>query len=114
VAGGVEYLLAAQADDGGFSYLSGDPIDSNSTALSIQALIAAGADDAAIGAAMTALMAFQNENGSFSWMLDPRDENLFSTVEAIPALAGLAMSFSVTDAGGTPVAATPIAGLLAA
>jgi prenyltransferase beta subunit len=113
VAGGVQYLLAAQDADGGFPYQPGGDVDANSTALSVQALIASGiADQAAIDNGIAALIAFQNENGSFSWLLDPRDENLFSTLQAVPALAGLALPYTsdaVTDAtpAATPVAATP-------
>ena len=66
---------------------------------------------------MAALLEFQNDNGSFTWLLDPRDDNMFATLQAMPALAGLVMPIVSFDAG-TPVAATPepspVAMLLAA
>jgi hypothetical protein len=45
-------------------------------------------------------MAFQNESGSFSYVLDPKDENLFATVQAIPALA--AQPFPIMPKVQTP------------
>jgi hypothetical protein len=93
----VSYLFALQEETGAFSYQSGNPADSNSTALVAQALIGAhGEDDPEAQAAIDALLTFQNPNGSLSWMLDPRDENIFSTVQALPALAGRA--FPILDA----------------
>jgi len=107
VARGIAYLLSTQAAEGGFPYQPGGPIDANSTALSLQALIAAdGVDDALIDSAQAALSGFQNENGSFSWMFDPRDENMFATLQAIPAAAGLAMPIKFVGVA-RPVAATP-------
>jgi hypothetical protein len=52
---------------------------------------------------------FQNENGSFSWLLDPRDENVFSTVEAIPALAAVAVLVAAPTPGAEGVPASPVA-----
>lgn len=92
VAEGVAYLRSAQARTGGFAYQPGDPLvpDANSTALAVQALIAVGEDPASAGAneALGALTAFQEESGGFRYNDETPGENLFATVQAIPALAG--------------------------
>ena len=56
----------------------------------VQALIAAGEDPASAewGNASAALASFQNGSGAFRYMRDMPDDNLFATVQAIPALAG--------------------------
>jgi prenyltransferase beta subunit len=108
VTRGIDYLLSTAAPEGGFPYQPGGPIDANSTSLSTQALIAAGrADDAVVDSALQALVELQNESGSFSWIDDPRDENMFATLQAIPALAGQALP--VLPMQSAIPAATPIA-----
>ena len=103
---GLEYL-AGVARPEGFSFQPGPGAiaDANSTALVVQALIAAGEDPAGQewqnGAG--ALLAFQNESGAFSYQLDPRDENLYATVQAIPAIADHPFPVSVSGES-TPVA----------
>ena len=103
---GVEYL-AASALPNGFAFQTGPGAlaDANSTALVVQGLIAAGEDPTAQQWQNVAglLLAFQNESGSFSYQLDPRDENLFATVQAIPAIAGLALPYNMAS-GATAVA----------
>ncbi len=93
IAAAIDWLFSLQAEDGGVPYLPDDPSDSNSTALAAQALMAAGrgTDDPDVSALLETLAAFQNDNGSISWLIDPRDENIFSTVNAIPAMAGVAL-----------------------
>jgi hypothetical protein len=98
----LDYLHSAAVDGAGYAYQPGGPADSNSTALVAQAMIAAGAVDEGAGA-IDALIAFQNDDGSYSWMLEPRDENIFSTVQAIPALADLVSPLSATPQA-SPVA----------
>lgn len=110
VAAAVAYLKAAQLPGGGFPYSPGNAAaaDANSTALVIQALIAAGEDPAAPewNDAAAALLSFQNEGGAFRYMDDPADENLYATVQAIPAAAGLTLP--VVSASGPN--ASPVAG----
>ena len=87
---GIEYLQRSQLANGfPFQPGPGAAADANSTGIVIQALVAAGEDPAAQEwqNVSGSLMAFQNESGSFSYLLDPKDENLFATVQAIPALA---------------------------
>ncbi|CAN5554500.1 prenyltransferase/squalene oxidase repeat-containing protein [soil metagenome] len=103
------YLISAQTEGGGFPYQHDGPEDSNSTALAVQALIALDFDSThdPLRRAVEALSVFQNANGSFSWMLDERDENMFSTVQALPALVDASAIAAMYDAG-LPMAATPI------
>jgi hypothetical protein len=115
VAEGIAYLRSAQARSGGFAYQPGDPLvpDANSTALAVQALIAAGEDpaDAAANGALGALTAFQEESGGFRYNDETPGENLFATVQAIPALAGQPLPIlpeGTIGASGTP-AASPAA-----
>ena len=89
-ASAVEALLAQQSEDGGWEWQAGFGADTNTTALAIQALIAAGqpADADAIVAALAFLKRAQNETGGFVY--DPKtpeygaDAN--STAYAIQAL----------------------------
>lgn len=94
----LEYLSESALPQGfPFQRVAGAMADANSTALVVQALIAAGEDPASQEwqNVAGALLAFQNESGSFSYLLDPRDDNLFATVQALPAIAGLALPFYV-------------------
>lgn len=101
----VDYLLATQNDDGGFPYQPGAESDANSTSLGLQALIAL--NDAvhsdARGKAEAALLKMQNASGAFFYMASMPDDNAFATVQAIPALAGVAFPIPVA----TLVLATP-------
>lgn len=109
----LSYLGMAQAPGGGFAYQPAEPLvpDANSTALAIQALIATGADSSASEStanAMAALLDFQNPSGGFQYTAESPDDNLFATVQAIPALAGRAAPVVAADRGATPVA-SPLA-----
>lgn len=93
---GLAYLRSLIAPEtGGFGYQEDFPLvaDANSTGIAIQALIAAGEDPAseAWGNPQGALSAFQNESGAFRYQDDFPDDNLYATVQAIPALAGAAL-----------------------
>jgi hypothetical protein len=100
---GIEYLQRSQLANG-FSFQPGpgSTPDANSTALVVQALFAAGEDPAAQEwqNVYGALLAFQTPSGAFSYQLDPLQDNLFATVQVIPALARL--PFPVQPAA-TPV-----------
>lgn len=80
-------------DNTGFAYGPGDPLlaDANSTALVVQALIAAGEDPTSPdwGASAQALVAFQAADGGLRFMATDEDANLLATVQGIPALAGM-------------------------
>jgi hypothetical protein len=127
VAGAMDYYRSIQNDDGGWPYQNpsdfGTDTDANSTAVTIQALTAAGFDPASAewskdGASpMTALEAFQNPSGAFAWQAAMPDDNLLATIQALPAIAGKAFPFATMDVGeataGAPatVPATGGAGL---
>ncbi|MGD9711842.1 MAG: hypothetical protein AB7V46_07235 [Thermomicrobiales bacterium] len=112
IASAAEWLASLRTAEG-FPYQPEGPSDANSTALSLQALVLY--PGFKTEEALAVLSAFQNDNGSFSWMLDPRDENIFSTVQAIPSLVALSVIDGQTtaDPGATP-AGTPAAMLRAA
>lgn len=101
----IAYLVGSSNDDGGYPYQPGAETDANSTALVLQALIAvanpdlAGAQDAALAA----LLGLQNESGAFGYMASTPDDNQFATVQAIPAVVGVAFPLPVM----APVLATP-------
>lgn len=92
VAAALQYLASVQADSGGFPYQPGESVeaDANSTALAVQAIIAVGQDPAsdAWRNAAGALARFQNPSGAFRYADDQPDDNLFATVQALPAIAG--------------------------
>lgn len=71
-AGAVEALKAQQQEDGGWEWQAGFGTDTNTTALAIQALIAAGepADSPAIAQALAFLAGAQQENAGFVY--DPK------------------------------------------
>mgnify|MGYP001405691819 CR=1 FL=1 len=69
--------------------------DANSTALVLQAVIAAGSENTAT--LENALVTFQAPSGAFFYQAQDQTANLFSTVQAIPALAGLALPVLPAD-----------------
>jgi hypothetical protein len=110
VATALTYYKVTQNADGGWPYQSpsdfGTDTDSNSTAVTIQAIIAAGQDPA--GADWTSadrltpaavLDALQNASGAWAWQAAMPDDNLLSTVQAVPAAAGKAFPFASMDVG---------------
>jgi LPXTG-motif cell wall-anchored protein len=92
----IAYYKAQQNGDGGFPYSQssqfGNASDANSTALSIQALIAAGEnpDNWAREGKTPAqrLAAFQNASGAFRFQDSQPDDNALATYQAVPALLG--------------------------
>lgn len=111
----IEYLRSAQAEEGGFPYQPGGAPDANSTALAVQAIIAVGDNPASEDwrNAAAALANFQNESGAFRFQHEMPDDNLLSTLQALPALAGQAFPVvaggSASDGTGA-VGATPVGG----
>jgi prenyltransferase beta subunit len=102
---GIAYLAGSANDDGGYPYQPGAESDANSTALVRQAFIAADDPDLADAQAqaLTALLDMQNESGAFFYMASTPDDNQFATVQAIPAVVGVAFPLPVA----MPVLATP-------
>jgi prenyltransferase beta subunit len=110
VARGLDYLKSTQVETGAFPYQPGSAPngDANSTAFVVQAIIAVGQDPASTdwNNAAAALATFQNPSGAFQYTDDQPDDNLFATLQAIPAIAGQAYPIAgVADVD----AATPIA-----
>jgi hypothetical protein len=101
------YLRSQQNADGGFPYAQsssfGAATDANSTALSLQALLALGGEQQAIDAATAALLKLQNPDGSFSYQASQPGANDLATAQAIPALFG--KPFPIVRASLPPVSA---------
>ena len=104
------YYKGIQNEDGGWPYQNpsdfGTATDANSTAMTIQAILAAGQDPAgtdwaAAGGAtpLSALESLQNESGAFAWQAAMPDDNLLATVQALPAVAGKAFPYATMDVG---------------
>ncbi len=110
VVNALSYYKSIQNADGGWPYQNpseyGTATDANSTAVTIQALLAAKEDPEAAKWAgssgngpIAALEALQNPSGAFAWKADTPDDNLLATVQALPALAGKA--FPLTPQAGS-------------
>lgn len=98
VSSGMDYLAMTVTEEGAAFNAEPDSVpDANSTALVMQAHIAVGEDGSAL---QESLAGFQNANGAFFYNAEDTTDNLFSTVQAIPALAGVAL----------PVSAAPVPG----
>lgn len=92
VTSGLAYLGTIVTEEGVTSTEQpGSVPDSNSTALAVQAYIAAGKDPDTL---METLSQFQNDSGAFFYNAEDTSDNLFSTVQAMPALAEMALPIS--------------------
>lgn len=87
VAGAIDFLELT-VNDQGAGYAIGAEADSNSTALVAQALMAIDVD---VTHLITSLNAFQNPTGAYFWMDSDVSDNLFSTMQVIPAGVGLTL-----------------------
>lgn len=87
------FLVTAQLPGGGWEYGPGFGANANSTALVVQAFSALGRDvaspDSEGRAPMTSLLAWQSSTGAFQADFGSgRFDDFFTTVQAIPAVAG--------------------------
>jgi hypothetical protein len=97
VAKALEYFRQVQNADGGFTYQKpsqfGEDTDANSTALVIQALLAAGEDldswQVDGDSPLDALLALQRPSGAFSFNAPQADDSILATLQALPALNGV-------------------------
>ncbi len=112
-----EWLVGVQQEDGSWSW-NGDTTpgsgDSNSTALAVQALVAVGGREAAVGRALEYLRGLQNEDGGFPYQESPAlgsETDANSTAYVIQAL--IATGNDPTSADWAVGGSTP-AGALAA
>ncbi len=107
------YLKTAQAENGGFAYQPAAQLvpDGNSTALVVQAIIAIGQDPASADWTNAAgvLATFQNPSGAFYYQEQQPDDNLFATLQAIPAIAGQALPIIAKSSENATPEATPAA-----
>lgn len=112
-----DYLKTVRMPDGSYTYQMGGASppagDANSTALVIQALIAAEqAPEAGIaGSPVDALTHFQNPDGAFRFRDDTPADSALATVQAIPAL--MSMPLPVVPSGlsqADPPSILPAAG----
>jgi hypothetical protein len=107
VTNALAYLTGTVNEDGGYPYQTGAETDANSTALVLQAMIAAN-DPAyadAQAAALATLLSLQGESGAYNYMASTPGDNQFATVQAIPAVVGVALPVPAM----VPVLATPVA-----
>jgi hypothetical protein len=113
VAKALDYLKSTQTATGGFPYQPGQTKngDANSTAIVFQAILAIGQDPASADwkNAAAALAAFQNRSGAFRYTDDEPDDNLFATLQALPAIAGQPYPIAAKAGGDGTDVATPIA-----
>lgn len=104
ISNGLNFLRSAQNADGGFTYTpgssSGTASDADSTAYSIQALIATGQDPASGtwsqggNTPISYLLSLQLPDGSFEWQKGS-GANQLATEQAVPALLGRAFPLRV-------------------
>jgi len=108
----LDHFRRQQNADGGFPYISPSPYgtdsDSNSTAVMMWALVAAGQDPAGDAwkvqgqdgtSPLDRLCAFQNESGAFRWQDAVAGDNMMSTVQAPIALELKALPYASMDVG---------------
>lgn len=93
IARAISYLKSTQQDNGGFSSWGNN--NSNSLAAVISGLVAVG-EDLFVGdwikngqTMLDALLSFQLEDGSFSYLADPKESNDFATRQSLIALGDL-------------------------
>lgn len=106
------YLHAQQNADGGFAYQKAPDAasDSNSTALVIMGLRAAGENPAGASwrqggkSPLDLLLSLQNTDGAFRYQAGQADDNAGATYQALPALAGAVLPVRYSDylANGQP------------
>jgi hypothetical protein len=122
ILSGLDYLDAAQNDDGGFPYSPTSPwgtdSDANSTSYVVQALLAVGQSPA--GARwitythgitptnpISYLLSVQLADGSFEWQAGA-GSNESATRQAIPALLGRPFPLQATDLASCPARYLPL------
>jgi hypothetical protein len=108
----IAHFKEQQNEDGGFPYIKPSPFgtdsDSNSTAVVMWAIVAAGQDPAGVDwkyqeqdghSVMDKLRAFQNEGGAFRWQDAVAADNFLSTVQAAAAIEFKTLPFAWMDVG---------------
>jgi len=102
VTNGRSFLLAAQQADGGFLGAAGE--NSDSTGLAAQGLLVTGSgSQTQVTAAVNFLLGLQDSDGGFAINASTPGSDVRSTTQALPAVAGAALS-TVSDAVTLPTA----------
>jgi hypothetical protein len=113
------FLDATQASDGGWAFLEGLDVDPNSTALVIQALVAAGQDPESApwvepgGSPYDSLIAWQitsgdpTEVGAFATPFSDGFSDQFATQQGVWAVTGKAFPLGAVDFDGPDTPTTP-------
>lgn len=104
VEDGLEWLLAERNDDGGWGFYPDDASEPSSTAFSLQVLLAFDAPADVVAATWTTLVSFQlgcdapeEDRGALTFPGSNDAPNLFSTSQALPALAGVTLDAAPGD-----------------
>lgn len=96
LAPSLTYFRAKQNPDGGWTYQKpspyGEATDANSTALVLQALVAAGESPEDWGDPVQILLGLQSDDGGLAFNADTPGVNLLATIQAIPALVGVSLA----------------------
>ena len=96
VVDAVDYLFTIQNEDGGWPYQNpseyGTDSDTNSTALVLQAMLAADVTEPALQDALDWLLSMQQESGAFAFQAAYPDDNILATVAVVPVLAGVPLN----------------------
>lgn len=100
VQGGLEYLLTVISDNGA-GYAPGSEADANSTALVAQAYLATQGDATTL---LATLAMYQGASGAYFYQTADPTDNMFTTLQAIPAVAGYPLPVA-PETMATPVAA---------
>jgi hypothetical protein len=113
----IDYFRSTQNEDGGWTFQKpsefGEDTDSNSTALVIQALNAAGEDLSDWGDPMSILASLQESSGAFSFSSTFTGDNILATLQVIPTLAGADyIRLSATETGSSNTDELVIIGVL--
>jgi hypothetical protein len=112
-SGVVSVIKSDQLAEGCWEFDSGFGCDTNSTAMAVQALVAAGVDhdDASIEAALAYLKSAQNADGGFPYLV-PSDSDANSTAFVLQALVAAGEDIDVGGPWERPGGRTPMQALL--
>jgi hypothetical protein len=118
------YFASQQNTDGGFPYSQtsqfGNDSDANSTALAIQAIIAAGEQPTASRwtkggkTPIDLLISLQNASGALRYQAALADDNALATYQAVPALLQKSLPVTITAIDGAQALIAPAAAALPA
>lgn len=104
VLSGVAYLHNQQLNDGGFSDPPDTESNTNSTALAVQGILAAGEDPTSAAwttssdnTPLSFLLAMQQPDGSLWWKQSEPEASMFAAQQGTPALAGRTFPYRASE-----------------